>query len=269
MPSTLISQSVWNTTRKRHMENRIEKVAIVTGGARGIGRGSALALADRGFDIALVDLLHEEAEATANEIRARGVAAETFEADVADFARAQDVTDAIISKWGRVDFLLNNAGRAMPKGLLEISEAEWDRTIDINLKGCFNWCRAVTPAMQHAGAGRIVSISSVNAYTGGVTSAVSKFAYAAAKAGILGLTRSLAKELAPDITVNAICPGVIETEATSGMIGARRDELVAGIALERLGTPEDVGTLVAFMATVEPNFITGQAITVDGFQWVI
>jgi len=251
------------------MEKRTNKVAIVTGGARGIGRGSALALADKGFDIALVDLLREEALATADEIRGRGVAVETYEADVSNFARAQEIVDAIVSKWRRVDFLLNNAGRGMPKGLLEISEAEWDRTIDINLKGCFNWCRAVAPTMQSAGAGRIVSISSVNAHTGGVTTAVSKFAYAAAKAGILGLTRALAKELAPNITVNAICPGVIETEATGGMIGARRDELVAAIALGRLGTPEDIGALVALLATIEPNFITGQAITVDGFQWVI
>jgi 3-oxoacyl-[acyl-carrier protein] reductase len=122
--------------------------------------------------------------------------------------------------------------------------------------------------MQRGGGGRIVSISSLNAYTGGVTSAVSKFAYAAAKAGILGLTRSLAKELGPGIAINAICPGMIETEATGAMIGARRDEFVAGIALERLGSPADVGAVVAFLATVEPNFITGQAITVDGFQWV-
>lgn len=244
------------------------KVAIVTGGARGIGRGAALALAGAGYRVGLVDLLREEAEATADEIRGLGVEATVHEADVADFPRAQEIADAITAEWGGIDFLLNNAGRSMAKGLLDISEAEWDRTIEINLKGCFNWCRAVVPAMQQAGGGRIVSISSLNAYTGGVTSAVSKFAYAAAKAGILGLTRSLAKELAPEITINAICPGVIETEATGGMIGARRDELVAGIALGRLGTPQDIGSVVVFLATAEPNFINGQAITVDGFQWV-
>ena len=135
------------------------KVAIVTGGARGIGRGSALALAKQGFHVAIVDLLREEALETATEIRDLGVEATTYEADVADFARADEVAGSIAAEWGRIDFLLNNAGRSMAKGLLEISEAEWDRTIEINLKGCFNWCRAVVPAMQRGGGGRIVSIS--------------------------------------------------------------------------------------------------------------
>ena len=122
--------------------------------------------------------------------------------------------------------------------------------------------------MLKSGAGRIVNISSISAYSGGVTRAVSKFAYAAAKAGILGMTRSLAKELGPSITVNAVCPGAIKTELTGDMLERRSAEFNEGICLQRLGTPEDIGEVVAFLASVEPNFITGQAITVDGFQWI-
>jgi 3-oxoacyl-[acyl-carrier protein] reductase len=245
------------------------KVALVTGGARGIGRGCAHALADRGFDIALVDLLKPDMERTAEEIRSRGRRALVHEADVADFGAAQRIAGAVHGEWGRIDFLLNNAGRSSPKGLLEISEEEWDRTIQINLKSCFNWCKAVAPIMLAQGGGRIASMSSLNAFTGGVTAAVSKFSYAAAKAGILGLTRALAKELGPTIAINAICPGVIKTELGNALTRAREPELVKGIALGRLGTPQDVGQLVAFLATAEPNFITGQSFVIDGFQWTI
>ena len=245
------------------------RVAIVTGGARGIGRACALALAERGFDVALVDLLGPEMEATAGEIRTLGRRSACYLADVADHKRAAEVAKAVHGQWGRIDFLLNNAGRAMPKGLLEITEAEWDSTIDVNLKGCFNWCRAVAPLMLAGEGGRIVSISSLNALSGGVTSAVSKFAYAAAKAGILGLTRALAKELGPRIAINAICPGVIVTDGTRAMVERRADELIRGIALGRLGSPADVAQLVAYLATAEPNFMTGQAFVLDGFQWVM
>jgi len=245
------------------------KVAIVTGGARGIGRGCAQALAEKGFDIALVDLLEPEMERTAGELRAMGRRASVHVADVADFGRAAEIAAEVRRDWGRIDFLLNNAGKSMPKAMLEISEAEFDRTIAINLKSCFNYIHAVAPAMKAQGAGRICSMSSLNAYTGGVTSAVSKFAYAAAKAGILGMTRALAKELGPEIAVNAICPGVIKTELGNSLTQAREPELKKGIALGRLGTPADVAQLVAFLATVEPNFMTGQDFKIDGFQWVI
>lgn len=248
------------------------RVAIVTGAARGIGRGCALALGEKGFDIALVDVLVPEMERTAVEIRALGREARTYEADVALFARAQDVVDDVVGEWERVDFLLNNAGRSMPKGILEITEEEWDRTLDVNLKSCFNWTRAVAPTMLTQGdpvGGRIANMSSLNAFSGGVTSAVSKFAYAAAKAGILGLTRALAKELGPTIQINAICPGVIETELGNTLTKARGPELAKGIALGRLGTPRDVAEVVTFLATSVPSFITGQSLVVDGFQWVL
>lgn len=244
------------------------KVAIVTGGARGIGRACAHGLAEREFDVALVDLLGPEMERTAGEIRERGRRVLVFEADVALFGRAHEIVADVQAAWGRIDFLLNNAGKSNPKGILEIAEEEFDRTIAINLKSCFNFIHAVAPVMlaQETG-GRIASMSSLNALSGGVTSAVSRHAYASAKAGILGLTRSLAKELGPKVLVNAICPGVIKTEVGNSLTKTREPELVKGIALGRLGGPADIAQLVAFLAASEPCFITGQHFVVDGFQW--
>ena len=247
----------------------MRKVAIVTGAARGIGRACAHALARAGYDIALVDVLAPELERTANEIRGMGRETMTFEADVSLFARAQEVADAVRSNLGRIDFLLNNAGKPQPKGVLEISEREFDETIAINLKGCFNYIRAVGPVMLEQGGGRIVSMSSLNAYSGGVTAAVSRFAYASAKAGILGMTRALAKELGPTILVNAICPGLIQTEIPKNPVIVERGAEIArnGIALQRVGGTDDVAQLVVFLATSEPCFITGQDFIVDGFQY--
>jgi 3-oxoacyl-[acyl-carrier protein] reductase len=253
----------------------MSKVAIVTGGARGIGRACAHALARGGHDIALVDLLMPEMQRTVGEIEALGRQAIALEADVASFARAQEVVGEVERRFGRVDFLLNDAGKANPKGILEITEEEYDRTLAVNLKSCFNYIRAVVPIMQRQAkpgtangvGGRIASMSSLNALSGGVTAAVSKFSYAAAKAGILGMTRALAKELGPAILVNAICPGVIETELGNAITRARGPELAKGIALQRLGKPDDVAQLVLFLATSEPCFITGQHFVVDGFQF--
>lgn len=243
-------------------------VAVVTGGARGIGRGCAHAIARKGTNIVLVDLLEDKLPETRKEIEAMGVDCLTFVADVKEHAPAKEVAAQVLEKFGRIDILVNNAGRSSPKGLVEISEQEWDDAIDVNLKSCFNWCQAVVPAMLESGHGRIVSMSSLNAHSGGVTAAVSKFSYAAAKAGIVGMTRALAKELAPHILVNAICPGLIKTEVVNNVVIREREaELVKGIALQRCGTPQDVGELVAFLTTSEPCFITGQDFIIDGFQF--
>ncbi|MGI9409055.1 MAG: SDR family NAD(P)-dependent oxidoreductase [Hyphomicrobiaceae bacterium] len=243
-------------------------VAIVTGGARGIGRGCAHAIARKGTDIILVDVLEDKLPETRKEIEALGVDCVTFTADVKEHGLAKDVAAQVVKDFSRIDILVNNAGRSSPKGLLEISEQEWNDAIDVNLKSCFNWCQAVVPAMLDAGHGRIVSMSSLNAHSGGVTAAVSKFSYAAAKAGIIGMTRALAKELGPQILINAICPGLIKTEVVGNvLIREREAELVGGIALQRVGTPQDVGELVAFLTTSEPCFITGQDFIIDGFQF--
>lgn len=251
------------------MPDQDQRVAIVTGGARGIGRGCAHALAAKGYALALVDVLVPEMQNTRAEIEAMGVPCEIFEADVADHARAREVAAGVLSSRGRIDVLVNNAGRAQPAGILEITEAQWDDAINVNLKSCFNYIQAVAPAMLERRYGRIVSMSSLNAHSGGVTAAVSKLSYAAAKAGIIGLTRALAKELGPDIAINCVCPGLIKTELTmkNPVIAQREPELIKGIALNRCGTPQDVAELVAFLATAEHLFITGQDITIDGFQW--
>ncbi|PWS36628.1 short-chain dehydrogenase [Falsiroseomonas bella] len=247
----------------------MSKVAVVTGGARGIGRGCAHALAERGFDLVLVDLLAPEMARTRGELEGMGVRCLTFEADVADHARAKAIAAEVEAQWGRCDVLVNNAGKANPKGILDCTEEEFDRTIAINLKSCFNYIQAFVPLMRKGGGGRIVSMSSLNAHTGGVTSAVSKFSYAAAKAGIIGMTRSLAKELGPEIAINCVCPGIIETEVGNSLTKSRGPELAKKIALGRVGKPADVARVVAFLAAEQPNFITGQDIKIDGFQWEI
>ncbi len=246
----------------------ISKVALITGGGRGIGRACALDLAKHGYDIVLVDLIEDDLARTAQEIRDLGRKVLTHVADVRDHAAAKEIVGIVDSLWGRIDVLFNNAGRPMAKGIEEISEEEFDTTIDINLKGAFNYIQPTVPVMRRNGGGRIINMSSMNAHTGGVTSAVSRFSYTAAKAGILGMTKALAKELGPEITVNAVCPGVIKTELSNAMISAREGQLAAGIAMKRVGTPQDVASVVTFLATSEPNFVTGQDIQIDGMQWV-
>jgi len=246
-----------------------QRVAIVTGGARGIGRGCAHALAKKGLAIVLVDLLVDGMARTKREIEEIGQPCLVFEADVADHARAKAIARETVAAWGRIDVLVNNAGRPMPVGILDITEDQWQSTIDVNLKSCFNYIQAVAPTMLARRYGRIVSMSSLNAHSGGVTAAVSKFAYAAAKAGIIGMTRALAKELGPDIAINCVCPGLIKTELTmkNPVIAEREPELIKGIALGRCGAPADVGELVCFLATAEPFYMTGQDLTIDGMQW--
>ena len=244
-------------------------VAVVTGAARGIGRATATALARHGFNVALVDVREPELKETAAAITGAGGEALALRGDVSDYLATQRLAHIVLALWGRVDVLVNNAGISQPKGLLEITEDEFDLTIAIHLKGAFNWCKAVAPAMLAQRGGRIVSISSVSAHTGAGVAAVSKFAYCAAKAGILGLTRGLAKELAPHVTVNAICPGLIATDLTADMIAREgAGALVRSIPLARLGTPEDIAQVVVFLATVTPCFMTGEVLDVDGGQWV-
>lgn len=208
-------------------------------------------------------------EITAEQIRQAGRRVLCFEADVADHARARQVAAEVAAEFGRIDFLLNNAGRSQPKGIMEITEAEFDASIALNLKSCFNYIQAVVPQMRAQGGGRIVSMSSLNALSGGVTAAVSRFAYASAKAGILGMTRALAKELGPEILVNAICPGLIQTELAKNHVIVERGAALAreGIALGRVGSVEDVAQIVVFLASSQPCFITGQHFVVDGFQY--
>ena len=224
-------------------------------------------LARAGYNLVLVDLLEKELADTAGQIAAEGRKALSFVADVSSHKRAGEIVAETIQSFGRIDFLLNNAGRSAPVGILDISEDEFDRAIAINLKSCFNYIQHTAPHMLRQGNGRIVSMSSLNALSGGVTAAVSRFAYAAAKAGILGMTRALAKELGPVISVKRDMPRGHPHGNRHETWTDRADEVIKGIALGRLGCADDVARLVTFLATSEPCFMTGQTLTVDGFQF--
>jgi 3-oxoacyl-[acyl-carrier protein] reductase len=192
-----------------------------------------------------------------------------FRADVRSYEDARKVVAAVAAAAGRIDILVNNAGIQQAKPFLELSEEDWDRTIEVHLKGAFNWAQAVLPYMLRQQWGRIVSISSMVAKHGGAFPAVSKTAYAAAKAGILGFTRGLAREAAPFLTVNAICPGVIETEMARTLLAGEKKQLVVSqIPLARLGTPEDIANVVAFLASDAGGYITGEEIDVNGGVYI-
>ena len=246
------------------------RVAIVTGAGRGIGRAIARALAADGLRIIAVDLDPATAEDTVREL-ARSGAPEplAFQADVREYDRAQTVVADVVDRFGRVDVLINNAGIGQPKPFVELTEADWDLTIGVHLKGSFNWSHAVAGSMLANGWGRIVCLSSVNAKTGGQFPAVSKTAYAAAKAGILGMVRGLARELAPHVTVNAICPGLIETQITAASWqGANRARAIAEVPAARVGQPEDIAHAVAFLVSDRASYITGEAMDVNGGLYI-
>ncbi|MDF0520127.1 SDR family oxidoreductase [Bradyrhizobium yuanmingense] len=244
-------------------------VAVVTGGAKGIGFACAARLLASGFRVAITDISEPDLKSASASLGAGQGDLLALWDDVRSFDGVQSNASRILDAWGRFDVLVNSAGVSQPKGLLSITEQEWDLVIAVNLKGTFNWCKAVASHMVGAAAGRIINISSVNAHTGGTPSAVSKFAYAASKAGILGLTRGLAKELAPDVSVNAVCPGLIETALTLKMIGEQGKEMIArGIPLGRIGTPDDIAVIVQFIATVQPSYLTGEIIDVDGGAFI-
>ena len=245
------------------------KTAIITGGARGIGRASALALARHGFAVAVLDMREAPLAQTLEELKALGVPAMSFLADTSDHQLAKRLAAEVVEQWGRIDVLFNNAAVPQTRRLLEITEAEWDSEMAVNLKGYFNWCQAVAPTMLAQArpgqlGGRIIMTSSVAAHTGGSPHGISKFAYAAAKAGVLGLTKGLAKDLAPAVAVNAICPGAIETDRTREGFAPHMDHIIKTTPMGRVGTAEDIAVVVAFLATMEPCFMTGEVLDVDG-----
>jgi 3-oxoacyl-[acyl-carrier protein] reductase len=240
------------------------KVAVVTGAARGIGRAIALALAKHGYDLAIVDLREEQLSETAKAIEALGVQAMPLIVDVSDYQAVRSQVELIAQRWRRIDVLVNNAAMVQPQRVLEITEAEWDQGMAVNLKGVFNWSQAVAPRMLENDGGRIVNISSIAATTGGSPQAASRFAYAATKAGVLGLTRGMARDLAPKILVNAVCPGSILTDRTKDVFEGHMESIAAATPLGRVGTPEDIAVVAAFLATAEPLFMTGEVIDVDG-----
>jgi 3-oxoacyl-[acyl-carrier protein] reductase len=242
--------------------NDTERIALVTGGARGIGRAIALTLAQPGLIIYLNDVvLGEEAENTRQEVEAKGAVARLVEFNVADAAAVNQGLDQIIKESGRLDILVNNAGITRDNLIVRMKETEWDAVLGVNLKGAFNCIRAASRPMVKQRRGRIINISSVV----GVMGNAGQANYVASKAGLIGLTKTVARELASrNITVNAVAPGFIQTEMTEALPEAVQNLMLAQIPLGRFGTSEEVAQAVAFLASDAAAYITGQVIHVNG-----
>jgi 3-oxoacyl-[acyl-carrier protein] reductase len=242
------------------------KKAIVTGGSLGIGASVVATLARYGADVALNYRKHaEEAQRLADEVRGIGRRAMVVRADVSSFTDAQNMVDTVRKEFGRIDILVNNAGINWDGVIWKMSEEQWDQVLGINLKGYFNYIRAVAPIFREQNYGKIVNVTSINALRG-------KFGqsnYAASKAGIIGLTKSVARELGKyNINVNAVAPGLIETDMIKNAPPEVRQKALEEIVLGRIGQPEEVANVVAFLCSDLARHITGEVIKVDGGQYI-
>jgi 3-oxoacyl-[acyl-carrier protein] reductase len=238
------------------------QIAVVTGAGRGIGHAIAVRLAREGARVASVSRTEANAQKTADEINAaRPAAAKAYAVDVADHAAVQKTGAQIFEDFGRVDILVNNAGVTRDGLSMRMSPEDWDTVLNTNLKGAFNFAQAVMRPMIKQRSGRIINISSIIGLIGNAGQAN----YAASKAGLIGLTKTLARELASrGITVNAVAPGLIETDMTSVLSDEVRQSILQKVPLGKLGEPDDIAAAVAYLASAEAKYITGQVLTVDG-----
>ena len=237
------------------------KVALITGAAQGIGKAVALLLARNGADIVVSDINLEKAEETAREIESIGVRAMPLKVNVASLDDVEQMTAAILGKFGKIDILVNNAGITRDKLILRMSEEDWDAVLDVNLKGTFHCTKTVVRHMAKQRSGKIVSIASVVGEMGNA----GQVNYAASKAGVIGLTKTIAREFAQrGINVNAIAPGYIETPMTEVLPEKVKEELRRLIPMERLGKPEDIAEAVLFLVSEGSNYITGHVLKVNG-----
>jgi len=238
------------------------KVALVTGASRGIGRAIAIHMAKNGADV-VVNYAGNEAKANevVDEIKALGREAFAVKADVSKQEEVNEMVKEVLTRFNRLDILVNNAGITKDNLIMRMKESEWDDVIDINLKGVFNCTKAVTRQMMKQRSGRIINVASVV----GVAGNAGQANYVAAKAGVIGLTKTTAKELASrNITVNAIAPGFITTDMTDKLDENVREEMLKQIPLGRLGEPEDIANVVTFLASDQSSYMTGQTINIDG-----
>jgi len=236
------------------------KIALVTGASGGIGLGIAKAFAQSGADVIMLSRRPVPDDEMA-EMAAQGVKIGFYECDVADFGIVQETIAKAAKDFGRIDIIVNNAGITKDGLLMRMSEESFDDVINVNLKGTFNVCRAAVPGMVRARGGRIINISSVSGLYGNAGQAN----YSASKAGIIGLTKALSKEVGSrGITANAIAPGFIDTAMTAGLDDKVKDRLLDNLSVKRLGTTEDIAALAVFLASDAASYITGQVIAVDG-----
>lgn len=238
------------------------KVALITGAARGIGKAIALKYAENGAAVAFTDLVIDETgEQTVKDIEAFGVKAKGYASNAANFDEAHAVIDEVLKDFGKIDILVNNAGITRDTLMMRMTEAQWDAVLTVNLKSAFNFMHAIAPVMMKQRSGSIISMSSVVGIGGNAGQAN----YAASKAGLIGLTKSMAKEIGPrGVRVNAIAPGFIITEMTAKLSDEVRAEWVKNIPLRRGGTPEDVANVATFLASNLSTYVTGQVIHVCG-----
>ncbi len=243
-------------------EKRLEgKIALVTGGARGIGKAICQRLADEGASLAIVDIMLDVAEGTASEFRAAGVTARAYAANVAKLEDADKTIDAVVADFGRVDILVNNAGITKDTLIMRMTEEQWDAVIAVNLKGTFNFTKAVCRPMMKQRAGKIINIASVVGRMGNAGQAN----YSASKAGVIALAKTTAKEFASrNIQVNAVAPGYIITDMTGKLSEEATNNFLKIIPAGRGGTPKDVADVVYFLASPDSDYVTGQVINVDG-----
>ena len=238
-----------------------DKVAVVTGAGRGIGRAVALAYARMGADVACVSRTEENSAKAAAEVEALGRRAWAVAVDVSDTAAVDTAVGKILDEAGRVDILVNNAGVTRDNLLMRMSEEEWDTVLNTNLKGAFNFTKALTRPFIKQRSGRIINIASVIGLIGNA----GQCNYAASKAALIGFTKSVAKELAPrGITANAIAPGFIETDMTAALDDKVREGIIGNVPLGRFGSPDDIAHTAVFLALEASGYITGQVHTVDG-----
>ena len=239
-----------------------DRVAIVTGGAKGIGKAIALGLVREGAKVAIIDSDRERLEMLKKEMGKEKKQLMVIPCDITKSGEVEENVDQVRREFGRIDILVNNAG-IIRRGTIEtVSEEDWDRVIEVNLKGTFNCCKAVAGIMKQQGYGKIVNVSSIAGKMGDITSAPG---YGPSKAGIDALTKTLARQLAQyGVNVNGVAPHAIETEMSAQWSPERRKEIIASIPLGRLGKPEDVAEAVLFLASEEASFITGEILDVNG-----